>query len=83
MNICHHEADPRPPGLTGVAGDVMMTSFKTANGCKEVSPMGPQIREELGRLRLEDLLREADERSKRREPRRSTRRPVPRTGGEG
>ena len=45
--------------------------------------MGPQIREELGRLRLEDLLREADERSKRREPRRSTRRPVPRTGGEG
>lgn len=44
--------------------------------------MGPQIREELGRLRLEDLLREADERSKRGETRRSTRRPTPRTGGE-
>lgn len=42
--------------------------------------MGPRIREELGRLRLEDLLREADERSKGREARRSTRRPAPRTG---
>jgi hypothetical protein len=45
--------------------------------------MGPQIREELGRLRVQDLIREADERSKRRGPRRSTRRPTPRTGGEG
>jgi hypothetical protein len=45
--------------------------------------MGPQIREELGRLRLQDLLREADERSKRQGTRRSTRRPAPRTGGEG
>lgn len=44
--------------------------------------MGPWIREELGRLRLEDLLREADERSKRLGGRRSTRRPAPRTGGE-
>ncbi len=44
--------------------------------------MGPQIREEMGRLRLEDLLREADERSKRHATRRSTRRPEPRTGGE-
>jgi hypothetical protein len=43
--------------------------------------MGRGIREEMGRLRLEDLLREADERSKRR-GRRSTRRPVPRTGSE-
>jgi hypothetical protein len=70
-------------GLTGVLNDVILTSVKTANRCKEVALMGPQIREELGRLRLEDLLREADERSKRRGPRRSTRRPVPRTGGEG
>jgi len=45
--------------------------------------MGPQIREELGRLRVQDLIREADERSKRRGTRRSTRRPTPRTGGEG
>lgn len=44
--------------------------------------MGPRIREELGRLRLEDLLREADERSKRQVTRRSTRRPSPRIGGE-
>ena len=44
--------------------------------------MGPRIREELGRLRLEDLLREADDRSKHREARRSTRRPAPRTSGE-
>ncbi len=45
--------------------------------------MGPYIREELGRLRLDDLLRESDERSKRNGPRRSTRRPAPRAGGEG
>lgn len=44
--------------------------------------MGPRIREELGRLRLEDLLREADERSKRGGKRSSTRRPAPHTGGE-
>jgi hypothetical protein len=44
--------------------------------------MGPRIREELGRLRLDDLLREADERSKDDVRRRSTRRPSPRTGGE-
>ena len=44
--------------------------------------MGPRIREELGRLRLDDLLREADERSKHDVRRRSTRRPSPRTGGE-
>ncbi|MEO8424052.1 MAG: hypothetical protein ABI595_09080 [Actinomycetota bacterium] len=44
--------------------------------------MGPQIREELGRLRLDDLLREADDRSKRGVRRSSTRRPAPHTGGE-
>jgi hypothetical protein len=45
--------------------------------------MGPRIHEELGRLRVEDLLREADERSNCQGTRRSTRRPAPRTGGEG
>ena len=44
--------------------------------------MGRGIREELGWLRLQDLLREADERSKRRVTSRSTRRPAPRTGRE-
>jgi hypothetical protein len=44
--------------------------------------MGPRIREELGRLRLEDLLREADERSKQGVRRSTTRRPAPRTGTE-
>ena len=44
--------------------------------------MGPGIREELGQLRLDDLLREADERSTHDTRRRSTRRPAPRTGGE-
>lgn len=36
--------------------------------------MGPHVRPELGRLRVEDLLREAGERRGRRGPRRSTRR---------
>jgi hypothetical protein len=45
--------------------------------------MGRGIREELGWLRMNDLLREADERSKRRGDGRSTRRPLPRTGREG
>ena len=45
--------------------------------------MGRGIREELAWLRVDDLLREADERSTRRGPGRSTRRPLPRTGREG
>jgi hypothetical protein len=45
--------------------------------------MGRGIREELGWLRVNDLLREADERSKRHGAGRSTRRPLPRTGREG
>lgn len=45
--------------------------------------MGPRIREELGKMRVDDLLREADERSKTHGARRSTRRPAPRTGNEG
>jgi hypothetical protein len=45
--------------------------------------MGRGIREELAALRVDDLLREADERSKRRSAGRSTRRPLPRTGREG
>jgi hypothetical protein len=44
--------------------------------------MGPQVWEELGRLRLQDLLAEAAERSKSRAARRSPRRPAPRTGEE-
>ena len=52
--------------------------------------MGPEVRGELGRLRVLDLLREAEERSARRSARRaagnsdkrSTRRPAPRTGDE-
>ena len=45
--------------------------------------MGRGIREELGWLRVDDLLREAEERSKRHGVIRSTRRPAPRTGREG
>jgi hypothetical protein len=45
--------------------------------------MGRGIREELGWLRMNDLLREADERSKRHRPTRSTRRPLPRPEREG
>ena len=44
--------------------------------------MGRGIREELGWLRVHDLLREADERSKRHGASRSIRRPLPRTGRE-
>ena len=68
--------------LTGVAFDVIMTSTRHPRDTKEVALMGPRIREELGRLRLEDLLREADERSKRGVMRSSTRRPERHTGGE-
>jgi hypothetical protein len=42
----------------------------------------PHVRQELGRLRLQDLLAEAAERSKSRVARRSPRRPAPRTGEE-
>ena len=45
--------------------------------------MGRGIREELGWLRVDDLLREAEDRSKRWGAARSTRRPLPRTGREG
>lgn len=45
--------------------------------------MARGIREELGWLRVHDLLCEAEDRSKRRTARRSTRRPLPRTGREG
>jgi hypothetical protein len=45
--------------------------------------MGRGIREELAWLRVNDLLREADERSERRSTGRSTRRPLPRTSREG
>lgn len=68
--------------LTGVVNDVTMTSSRHWSDNGEVAPMGSQIREELGRLRLKDLLREADERSKHQVTRRSTRRPSPRTGEE-
>ena len=53
--------------------------------------MGPEVRGELGRLRVLDLLREAAERSKshsteersaKGSDRRSTRRPSPHTGNE-
>jgi len=44
--------------------------------------MGPDIRQELGRLRLEDLLHEAEERSTRSDRGVSPRRPRPRTGAE-
>jgi len=44
--------------------------------------MGPDIRRELGRLRLQDLLQEAEERSTRNDRIASPRRPRPRAGGE-
>ena len=44
--------------------------------------IGPLVREELGRLRLRDLLAEAAERSKGGAVRRSPRRPAPHTGEE-
>jgi hypothetical protein len=54
----------------------------SAGEAQEVAPMGRGIREELGWLRVHDLLREADERSKRHGAGRSTRRPLPRTDRE-
>ncbi len=73
--------------LTCVACDVIVTSYRRRDDitgeAQEVAPMGRGIREELGWLRVNDLLREADERSKRRSTGRSTRRPLPRTGREG
>ena len=48
----------------------------------EVIEMGPDIRQELGRLRVEDLLHEAAERSSRSDRTASPRRPRSRVRGE-
>jgi hypothetical protein len=68
--------------LTDGVFDIIVTSSRRYTAVRRRHAMGPRIREELGRLRLDDLLREADERSKDDVRRRSTRRPSPRTGGE-
>jgi hypothetical protein len=68
--------------LTDASYDVIMTSFEGSPDVTEVSAMGPDIRQELGRLRLEDLLHEAEERSTRNDRRATPRRPRPRVSGE-
>jgi hypothetical protein len=68
--------------LTDVGGDVILTSFRRWHDAMEVREMGPDIRQELGRLRLEDLLHDAEERSTRTDRGASPRRPRPRVGGE-